>query len=71
MGDTNNGYQKDASWIYSKTFSPATLLGTCAQEQKAAFAEVLSVQPLSITGDGPAYPTLSQVAAFAIEPATS
>jgi len=69
MGDTNNGYTRDAStWVYEKTFSPATLLGTCSEEQKAAFAESLTVQPLAINGDGQVFGTVSAIAAFAIEP---
>lgn len=67
IGDTN-GYTRDGAWIYSKTFSPATLLGICLAEQKAAFAEMLSVQPLSTDGTYQALGTLGKTVAFAIEP---
>jgi len=67
IGNTN-GYTRDGFWIYSKTFSPATLLGICVGEQKAAFAEMLSVQPLSTDGTYQAYSTVGTTVAFAIEP---
>ena len=67
IGDTN-GYTRDGFWIYSKTFSPATLLGICLAEQKAAFAEMLSVQPLSTDGTYQAFGTIGTTVAFAIEP---
>jgi hypothetical protein len=67
IGDTN-GYTRDGFWIYSKTFSPATLLGICLAEQKAAFAEMLSVQPLSTDGTYQAFGTIGATVAFAIEP---
>ena len=67
IGNTN-GYARDGFWIYSKTFSPATLLGICLAEGKAAFAEMLSVQPLSTDGTYQAYGTAETTVAFAIEP---
>jgi hypothetical protein len=67
IGDSN-GYTRDGFWIYSKTFSPATLLGICLAEQKAAFAEMLSVQPLSTDGTYQAFGTIGTTVAFAIEP---
>jgi hypothetical protein len=67
IGDTN-GYMRDGLWIYSKTFSPATLLGICLFEQKAAFAEMLTVQPLSTDGTNQAFGTVGTTVAFAIEP---
>lgn len=63
-----NGYTRDSFWIYSKTFSPATLLGMCQAEAKAAFAEVLTVQPLSTDGTNQAFGTIGTTVAFAIEP---
>lgn len=63
-----NGYTRDGFWVYSKTFSPATLLGICLAEQKAAFAEMLSVQPLSTDGTYQAFGTVGTTVAFAIEP---
>jgi len=67
IGDTN-GYNRDGLWIYSKTFSPATLLGICINERKAAFAESLNVKPLSTDGDYQAYGDAPALVAFAIEP---
>jgi len=67
IGDTN-GYSRDSFWIYSKTFSPATLLGICLFERKAAFAEMLTVQPLSTDGTYQAYSNAGTTVAFAIEP---
>jgi hypothetical protein len=67
IGNTN-GYTRDGLWIYSKTFSPATLLGICLAEQKAAFAEMLTVQPLATDGTYQALGTVGTTVAFAIEP---
>jgi hypothetical protein len=67
IGDTG-GYTRDGLWIYSKTFSPATLLGACVAERKAAFAEMLSVQPLATDGTYQAFGTVGTTVAFAIEP---
>jgi hypothetical protein len=67
IGNTN-AYTGDGFWIYSKTFSPATLLGICLLEGKAAFAEMLSVQPLSTDGTSQAFGTVGRTVAFAIEP---
>jgi hypothetical protein len=67
IGNTN-GYSRDAFWIYGKTFSPATLLGICIAEQKAAFAESLTVQPLATDGSEQASGNAGTTVAFAIEP---
>ncbi|MDP4220150.1 MAG: hypothetical protein Q8896_06905 [Bacteroidota bacterium] len=67
IGNTN-GYTRDGFWLYSKTFSPATLLGICLAEEKAAFAEMLTVEPLSTDGTYQAYGTIGTTVAFAIEP---
>jgi hypothetical protein len=67
IGNTN-GYTRDGLWIYSKTFSPATLLGICLAERKAAFAEMLTVQPLATDGTYQAFGTVGTTVAFAIEP---
>jgi hypothetical protein len=67
IGNTN-GYTRDGFWIYSKTFSPATLLGICLAEQKAAFAESLTVQPLATDGTSQALGSVGTTVAFAIEP---
>jgi hypothetical protein len=67
IGNTN-GYTRDGAWIYTKTFSPATLLGICLAEQKAAFAEMLTVQPLATDGTYQALGTIGTTVAFAIEP---
>jgi len=67
IGNTN-GYTRDSFWLYSKTFSPATLLGICLAEQKAAFAEMLTVQPLSTDGSLQAFSNAGRTVAFAIEP---
>jgi len=69
IGDTN-GYVRDGFSIYRKSFSPAQLLGVCAEGGKAAYAENLNVATLATNGysrltylDAPA------LAAFALEPA--
>jgi hypothetical protein len=67
IGNTN-GYTRDGFWLYSKTFSPATLLGICIAEQKAAFAEMLTVQALSTNGSFQAVGNAGMTVAFAIEP---
>ncbi|HEX5552112.1 MAG TPA: hypothetical protein VFX43_02605 [Chitinophagaceae bacterium] len=73
IGSTYNGtvenYHRSIASVYSKSFTPATLLGTCAGDGKAAFAESLGVAVL--TTDGNEYLELdaSALAAFALEPA--
>jgi len=64
-----NGYVRDASSIYHKTFHPPALLGICNSGGKAAFAENLGLYALAIDGNT----RQSQyddydVAAFALEP---
>lgn len=65
----SNGYNRNAIGIYRKRFNHNQLLGICAANGKAAFAENLYVDALSTNG----YSILdgydrSDVAAFALEP---
>jgi len=64
-----NLYAVDANGRYAKTFHPNELLGSCAAEQKAAYAEYLYVQALAINGSSHLdYLDRSASAAFALEP---
>ncbi len=73
IGSTYNGlienYHRDNTSVYSKTFSPATLLGICALEGKAAFAEYLYVAVLTTDGNNYLELDADALAAFALEPA--
>jgi hypothetical protein len=73
IGSTFNGalvnYARDNASIYSKTFTPAALLGMCASEKKAAFAESLGVYTLGTDGNTYLPGDASDLAAFALEPA--
>lgn len=73
IGSTFNGaivnYERDIASVYSKSFAPATLLGMCANEAKAAFAESLYVASLTTNGNYIAGQDASDLAAFALEPA--
>lgn len=73
IGSTFNGvienYHRNNASVYSKTFSPATLLGLCASEGKAAFAEQLYVAVLTTDGNNYLELDASGLAAFALEPA--
>ncbi len=73
IGSTYNGvlenYHRDGTSVYSKTFSPAALLGICALEGKAAFAEYLYVAVLTTNGNDYLELDDSALAAFALEPA--
>ncbi len=64
-----NGYLRDANGRYKKTFKPPTLLGVCNAGGKAAFAEHVHVNALTINGNNniDAYDA-SAMAAFALEP---
>lgn len=63
------GYTRDGASIYRKEFTPAQLLGTCAAEGKAAFAEHLYLTALATNGnDRLAHLDASDLAAFALEP---
>ena len=63
------GYYRNGYSEYTRTFSPADLLGICMSEGKAAFAEHLYVNALAINGNSEinAYDA-SALAAFALEP---
>ncbi|MES2772741.1 MAG: hypothetical protein V4722_01060 [Bacteroidota bacterium] len=64
-----NFYACDVNGRYTKTFHPNELLGSCAAEQKAAFAEFLYVSALAINGSSHLdYLDRSASAAFALEP---
>ncbi|MEO7310533.1 MAG: hypothetical protein ABIX01_09055 [Chitinophagaceae bacterium] len=64
-----NFYACDINGRYTKTFHPNALLGSCAAEQKAAFAEFLHVYALAINGTSRLdYLDKSASAAFALEP---
>jgi hypothetical protein len=73
IGDaiTNDGlgYSRNSFSEYTRTFTPADLLGICNSEGKAAFAEYLYVNALAINGNNEinAYDA-SKLAAFALEP---
>lgn len=73
IGSTYTGmienYHRNSASVYSKTFSPATLLGTCASDGKAAFAESLYVAVLTTDGNNYLELDSSALAAFALEPA--
>jgi len=73
IGSTFNGavenYSRDNTSVYSKTFSPASLLGICAPGGKAAFAESLGVYCLATNGNDYLGLDASDLAAFALEPA--
>jgi hypothetical protein len=63
-------YNRDSSSIYRHNFKPPQLLGICATEAKAAFAEHLSVSVLTTNGSNQLYfLDDSALAAFALEPA--
>lgn len=74
IGDAPAGdgvpYVRSTASIFSKTFSPDTLLGICSSGGKGAFAEQLSVSVLTIDGNIRLYSRdASGLAAFALEPA--
>ncbi|KAA1245999.1 hypothetical protein [Aquimarina sp. RZ0] len=64
-----NGYTRNIFSMYTKTFTPADLLGICTSEGKAAFAEHLYVNALATNGNHEinSYDS-SALAAFALEP---
>lgn len=72
IGSTYNGavlnYERDSASVYSKTFTPAALLGICAPGGKAAFAESLGVYTLATDGNNYLGLDASDLAAFALEP---
>ncbi len=67
---TNDGglYTRNSFSEYTKTFSPADLLGTCLGEERAAFAEHLYVNALATNGNHEidAYDS-SKLVAFALD----
>jgi len=73
---SSDKYTRDGASVFSHDFSPIELLGECAlqtvngvqTEGKAAFAQVLGVQPLAIDGNYQVFGNVSSVAAFALEP---
>jgi hypothetical protein len=67
IGSTAN-YARDMASVYSKSFTPAMLLGMCANEGKAAFAQSLYVASLATNGNYIAGQDASALAAFALEP---
>ena len=69
--DSADGYIRDSSSVYDKSFTPAALLEGCYSmgTGKAAFAETLSVAAMATDGTTRQYPKDdSRVAAFALEP---
>jgi hypothetical protein len=69
IGDAN-GYNRNSSSIYRKTFTAAQLLGICTTGGKAAFAEYLNLHALATNGSNQLYfLNNSALAAFALEPA--
>ena len=73
IGDaiTNDGvgYSRNSFSEYSRTFTPADLLGICTSEGKAAFAEHLYVNALAVNGNSKINQyDASKLAAFALEP---
>lgn len=73
IGSTYNGaienYHRNVASIYSKTFSPATLLGICGGDGKAAFAEHLHIDGLATNGNVVLNTfDAGALAAFALEP---
>ncbi len=72
IGSTFNGavenYHRDNTSVYTKTFTPTSLLGICAPGGKAAFAESLGVYTLTTDGNNYLGLDASDLAAFALEP---
>lgn len=62
-------YVRDSTSVYSKLFSPASLLGICNSTGKAAFAEALNVYCLATDGNSHLGLDAGDLAAFALEPA--
>ena len=63
------GYSRNSFSEYSRTFTPAELLGICNGEGKAAFAEYLYVNALAVNGNHEINTyDASALAAFALEP---
>jgi hypothetical protein len=74
IGDAPAGdgipYSRNVASVFSRTFSPNTLLGICSSGGKGAFAEQLGVSVLTIDGNIRLYSRdASGLAAFALEPA--
>jgi hypothetical protein len=64
-----NGYARDNSSIFRKSFTPAQLLGICTAGGKAAFAEHLGIHALATNGSNQLYfLNASALAAFAMTP---
>jgi hypothetical protein len=69
-------YSRSAASIFSHDFTPKELLDSCALKAgptgmidgKAAFAEILHVQPLAVNGDTQVFGNIGTAAAFALEP---
>lgn len=70
-------YSRNFQSVFQHDYSPKELLGECALklvdgswiDGKAAFAEVLHVQPLAVNGTSQVFGNVSAVTAFALEPA--
>lgn len=70
-------YTRNFQSVFSHDYSPKALLGECALkivdgaqvEGKAAFAELLHVQPLAVNGTSQVFGNINTAAAFALEPA--
>ncbi|WP_123846960.1 hypothetical protein [Chitinophaga lutea] len=70
-------YTRNFQSVFLHDYSPKELLGECALkmvdgawvEGKAAFAELLHVQPLAVNGTSQVFGNVNTAAAFALEPA--
>lgn len=70
-------YSRNFQSVFVHDYSPKELLGECALkivdgswvEGKAAFAELLHVQPLAVNGTAQVFGNVNTAAAFALEPA--
>ncbi|MGX5816574.1 hypothetical protein ACWKWU_00165 [Chitinophaga lutea] len=67
---TRNGFS-----VFAANFSPEEMLGKCSEKNaanqetgKAAFAQVLHIQPLAVNGTWQTFGNVGKVAAFALEP---
>lgn len=64
-----NGYTRNPSSIYEKSFTPSQLLGICSSEGRAAFAQRLNLYALATNGNQRISSLdASDLAAFALEP---
>lgn len=69
-------YNRSVTSIFSHAFTPKELLDSCALKPgptglvdgKAAFAEILHVQPLAVNGNNQVFGNIGTAAAFALEP---